>query len=198
MDAQAFEQPVSVDTLARFARREREAFVEVHRAFAQDVFRWVSRFFASPFEQEEAVQEVWLTAHRMCGAYDLNRGPLAPWLRALALNRCKELLRAKGRRPQASDPVEAIDEAVAAPGPEAQVARSHALAAVECFAAGLPADEARVLREGLAAELTLEELAQRLSLTVRQCKYLKKKLLARAAQDEGLRAALRELQGGGA
>jgi SAM-dependent MidA family methyltransferase len=43
------------------------------------------------------VQEIWLQVHRMCEAYDPARGPLLPWLRAVAVNRCRELLRARGR-----------------------------------------------------------------------------------------------------
>ncbi len=181
---------MSVDTLARFARGERAAFGEVYRAHARDVFRWVAQCFSSPFEQEEAVQEVWLMVHRVCGSYDVNRGPLAPWLRVVAGNRCKELLRARGRRPQPSEPLEAVEQALVAPGLEEGMAKATLAAAVDRFAGTLPPDEARLLREGLVGELSLEETARRLSITVRQCKYLKKKLLARAAGDAGLREVL--------
>ena len=60
----------------RFRRGEREAFVEVYRAWAPLLRRWVARFFKSPFEQEEAVQEVWLVAHRQShrGLIDLSAG----------------------------------------------------------------------------------------------------------------------------
>src|SRR5687768_890243 len=105
---------------ARFARGGRDAFVEAYTAHAGQVRRWVRRFFHSPFEQEEAVQEVWLTAHRMQGRYEPSKGPLLPWLRSLCANRCRELLRAASRRPPSDVPVEDVAEALwlDAPGPD--------------------------------------------------------------------------------
>ena len=47
----------------------------------------MARFFKSPFEQEEAVQEVWLTAHRMQTAFEPRKGPVGPWLRAQGIYR---------------------------------------------------------------------------------------------------------------
>jgi RNA polymerase sigma-70 factor, ECF subfamily len=184
--------------LARFAQGERDAFLEVYRAHAADVRRWVGRFFRSPFEQEEAAQEVWLQVHRRADSFDVNQGALAPWLRAVAAHRCLELLRARGRRPNAYLPLEDLGQAewLDAPGPDDAALLSKLRDAVASFAQGLDETEARVLREGLVEELTHEELAARLDVNVRRSKYLKKKLLERAWADPHLGSLARELLGG--
>ena len=182
-------------SVVRFAAGDRAAFVEVYRAFAPALRRWVGRFFKSPFEQEEAVQEAWLTVYRMHKSYDVNKGELGPWLRTVAANRCREILRAKGRRPDASVPLEDVDEALwlDGPGPDDAVLKAKLREAVERFAAGLEGEDAKVLRLGLIEEQTHEELAAALGVNVRRSKYLKLKLLQRAASDPALQALAAEV-----
>jgi RNA polymerase sigma-70 factor (ECF subfamily) len=192
---EARESTVPSTSVVRFAAGDRDAFVEVYRAFAAPLRRWVARFFKSPFEQEEAVQEAWLTVHRMQKSYDVNKGTLGPWLRTVAANRCRELLRAKGRRPDASVPLDDMDEALwlVAPGPDDAALASKLRQAVETFAAGLEPEDAKVLRHGLIEEQTHEELAAVLGVNVRRSKYLKLKLLQRAASDPLLQALAAEV-----
>jgi RNA polymerase sigma-70 factor (ECF subfamily) len=187
---------VSDDTgqRVRFARGERAAFLEVYAAQARAVRRWVARFFKSPFEQEEAAQEVWLMVHRMQTSYDVNRGPLAPWLRAVTSNRCRELLRAKGRRPDASVALDDAEDALwlDAPLPDEQLMQAKARAVVQDFRQALPKAEDVVLQRGVGDGLTHDELAAELGVTVRQSKYLKKKLLAKVSASAALRALAKE------
>jgi RNA polymerase sigma-70 factor (ECF subfamily) len=186
---------VSPGALERFRRGDREAFVMVYDAHASEVRPLAARFFPSPFEREEAVQEIWLQVHRMCHAYDPARGPLGAWLRALAVNRCREILRARGRRPDARESVE--DGDLTAPSdPESDVQAARIRRALGKFSAGLAADEAGVLRLSMVEERPHEEVATALGISVRRCKYLRMKLLALAATDPELRAALREVVGG--
>lgn len=179
-------------TLARFVRGDREAFLMVYEALAGEVRPLVSRFFASPFEREEALQEVWLQVHRSAHLYDPGRGGIGGWVRAVALNRCKELLRARGRRVQ---PGQALDEGdLRAEDDPEQAARDRRLReAVTRFEATLAADEAVVLRLSLVEERPLEEVARAAGISVRRCKYLRHRLLVRAAADPALRAALAEV-----
>lgn len=184
------------DVVPAFVRGDTDAFFEVYRLHEGAIRRVAQRVFDGPFEQEEAVQEIWLTVHRSCHTFDPARGSLSGWLRAVAINKVRELLRAKGREPAADlDLDEAPDEALKldGPGPEKAAQLSRIRAAVTQFARGLPAEEARVLELALVEELSLEEVAQALSSTVRRCKYLKKKLLVRAVTDPGLQRVLEEL-----
>ena len=151
-----------------------------------------ARFFARPFEREEAVQEIWLLAHRMAASYDPSRGDLLPWLRALAANRCKELLRAQGRRPA---PGAELDEDALpdASNPEQTARAARVSGAVARFEQSLDAEEARVFRLSLVEERGHDEVARALGITPRRCKYLRMKLLLRAGADPELRRALAEV-----
>lgn len=178
----------------RFASGDREGLVAAYDLLAPSVRRWVRRFFRSAFEQEEAVQEVWLTAHRMQRHYDVNRAALGPWLRALTANRCRELLRAAGRRPDAGVPLEDVEDALwlDSEAPDDAVFRAQVAAAVEKFKAELAPDEAKALQALVLEGHSHQELAQALEITVRQSKYLKLRLLERAAKDPGLAALVRD------
>ncbi len=128
----------------------------------------------------------------MAGMFDPARGELLPWLRAVAVNRCKELLRARGRRPDARVPVD--DEALVAPSdPETATRGQRLRAAVARFSASLSAEEAAVFQLSLIEEQTHDHVAATVGISARRCKYLRMKLLARAAGDPELRAALREV-----
>lgn len=164
----------------------------VYDAHAGDLRPLVARFFRSPFEREEAVQEVWLQVHRMCHAYDPERGPLLAWLRAVAVNRCREILRARGRRPDPRETVE-DDDLPSLSDPEAEARAARVREALAAFSARLAADEAGVLRLSLVEERPHDEVARALGISPRRCKYLRMKLLARAAADPLLRAALAEV-----
>ena len=178
--------PASVDqeTEARFRAGDRQAFFAVYTAYGPVIRGLAGRFFARAFEREEAVQEVWLLVYRMAPNFDPARGTLLPWLRALAANRCKELLRAQGRRP---DPREKLDEdgIVFAGGqtldPEDRVSAVRLQETVARFSARLSAEEAQVFRLSLVEERSHDEVAGAVGISVRRCKYLRMKLLLRVA-----------------
>lgn len=187
---------LSPDLLARFRQGDDRAFVEVYDHHAADLRPVVARFFASPFEREEATQEIWMQVHRNVRAFDPARGALLPWLRALAANRCKEILRAQGRRPALGHE---LDEEAMAPElvltetPERGIRRERLRSAVAAFVSGLGSEEAGVFRLALMDERGHEEVAAQLGISPRRCKYLKLKLLERAARTPALKAALEEL-----
>jgi RNA polymerase sigma-70 factor (ECF subfamily) len=183
---------LSPDLLERFRQGDDSAFMTIHDHYAAELRPLVARFFRSPFEREEASQEVWLQVYRMARAYDPERGQLLPWLRALAINRCREILRAQRRRPAPN--VELTDAALQAEeSPELSARAERLRAAVAAFVATLDAEEAGVFRLALIEELGHDEVATRLKISPRRCKYLKVKLLARAAAAGGLKEALEEM-----
>ncbi len=188
--------PASVDdeTVSRFRSGDRVAFVLVYDTFGSAVRALVCQFFKSPFEREEAAQEIWLQVHRVAAAYDPAIGALSAWLRTVAKNRCRELLRARRRRP---DPREEVDESTSAPddvaSPDAAMRRARARVAVERFSSELPEGQAAMLKLSLMEERTHDEVAALTGQSARQCKYLRKKLLERAAANAALLAALKEV-----
>lgn len=190
--------PASVDpqTAAGFRAGDRQAFLAVYGAYGPIIRGLVARFFPRPFEREEAVQEVWLLVYRMAPSFDPGRGALSPWLRTVAANRCKELLRAQGRRP---DPRATLDEDAVAvadgetAGPEDAVRAARLQETVARFSGYLSPEEAQVFRLSLVEERSHDEVARSVGISVRRCKYLRMKLLVRAAGDPAMRQALREV-----
>lgn len=178
---------------ARFRAGDREAFLAVYGAHQAAIRGLVGRFFTRPFEREEAVQEVWLLAHRMASSFDPDRGALLPWLRTVAANRCKELLRAQGRRPDPRAELDDADLAGNAGGPEDTVGAARLLEAVARFTARLSAENAQVFRLSLVEERSHDEVARAVGISARRCKYLRMKLLLRVAAEPALRQALREV-----
>jgi RNA polymerase sigma factor (sigma-70 family) len=189
--------PVDRETETRFRAGDRQAFLAVYTMYGSTIRDLVGRFFARPFEREEAVQEVWLLVHRMAPTFDPIRGALLPWLRTVAANRCKELLRAERRR---LDPrAELDDEAIVAgagdaAGPEDTVGAARLQAAVARFSARLSPEEAQIFRLSLVEERSHDEVARSVGISARRCKYLRMKLLLRVAADPAMRKALRQVQ----
>lgn len=181
------------DLLQRFRDGDRDAFMTIYDQHSADLRPLVARFFSSPFEREEALQEVWLQVHRAAAAFDPARGQLRPWLRALATNRCREILRAKGRRPAPGVALE-DDDVVAHDTPETLARRERLNVAVSNHLSTLSAAEAAVFRLALLEELPHDEVARQLGISPRRAKYLKLKLLERAAASPALRAVLEELR----
>ena len=153
----------------------------VYDQHAADLRPLVARFFASPFEREEALQEIWLHVHKVASAFDPARGELRPWLRTLASNRCREILRAAGRRPALGTEIDEGD-AQTAETPETLAQQERVQAALSAFQASLTPEEAGVFRLALLEERSHDEVAAQLGITPRRAKYLKLQLLERAAR----------------
>lgn len=166
--------------------------MKVYDAYAPQLRPLVGRFFFRPFEREEAFQEVWLQVHRAAPAYEAARGGLLPWLRTVAANRCKELLRARGRRPEPDVQLDDQD-LVTTTDPEQAARATRMHAAIARFEATLSSDEAKVFRWSLLEERGHDEVARLSGMSARRCKYLRMKLLLRAAADGELRRALGEV-----
>jgi RNA polymerase sigma-70 factor (ECF subfamily) len=173
------------ELLARFIAGEKQAFDRVFAELRRDMFLVVQRFFRSPFDQEEAFQEVWLQLHRARSQLDVNRHQeFVGWARRVARNRCIDLLKARQRRPEV--PVEDVEPAGDAGQLEAVVG-AKLQQALASFVERLDAEQQRFFQLCFREELSHEEIAAELSISVRRSKYLKKKLLERMVKNPGLR-----------
>ncbi len=81
-----------------------EAFAVLVRVFGPRVRRMAMHYFRSPFDQEEAVQEVFLLLHRQREAIDpLRSAELAGFILTLGRRRMVDLLRARRTEPIAQE-----------------------------------------------------------------------------------------------
>lgn len=145
--------------LAALAHRGREAaFVALFARHRARVYRLILNNVADADEALDLVQETFLSAHRALGRYDPAR-PMAGWLAAIALNKCRDWGRRRKLRRWLWG-TRAIDEVAdtlgdGAPGQEILAQDRDRLARLRVAIADLPV----ALREPLVL-CAVEGLAQ--------------------------------------
>jgi RNA polymerase sigma factor (sigma-70 family) len=94
------EQGMDAALLRMVRGGDAKAFEAVVRAFAPRVRRMAMHYFRSPFDQEDATQEVFLLLHRQRESVDPLRAAEFPgFVLTLARRRMVDLLRARGHQP---------------------------------------------------------------------------------------------------
>jgi RNA polymerase sigma-70 factor (ECF subfamily) len=173
--------------IVRFVAGDREAFSEIFDRLHRDLHALVRRFFRGAFDQEEAMQEVWIKLYRMRGRFDVNRaGEFVPWIRQVARNRCLDLLKARGRSHEV--PVAEMDlDASSAPRQLSELRDRQLRVAIQAIVSGLDAEQQRFFALCFVEEQSHEEIAAALGISERRSKYLKKKLLAELLRSAALR-----------
>lgn len=182
------------ETIEAFTRGERAAFDEVLRTYAHTVRRVVSTYWRGAFDQEEAMQEVWLHIWKNRGAFDATRAKeTAGFIAVLARRRCIDLLRKT--RPEVALDDDAVELPMAEPVPD-PVERAELDRAVSTFAATLAPDWRAFFDLHFVQGLPYDDVVARLRIGKLRCKYMKKVLAARAREDAGLRDVLVRRSGG--
>ncbi len=183
--AQGRTATLAQELVVRFVAGDRAAFGAVFDCLHGDLYRLVRRYFRGAFDQEEALQEVWLKLYRMRDRFDVSRHEeFVPWSRQVARNCCIDLLKARGRSHEI--PV-AETEASCDASQVAAMAGQQARQALAAFVGGLSQQEQRFFGLCFVDELSHEEIARGMDISVRRSKYLKKKLLARMLRSGSLR-----------
>lgn len=183
------------DVLARFRRGDPDAFSAVVKSFSPLIRAIVNRFWSGPFEQEEAMQEVWTHVYDQRERFDLDRvDRFRGWLAVVARNRCIHLLRKAGREAveisdDELDQIQDLDADTARPAMNAQLRE-----AVEAFTSGLDKPWRTFFELHFVQGLDYAEISQRLSITKIRCKYMKKVLIGRARKNRALREALGQVE----
>jgi len=159
--------------LALFRVGDREAFAQVVRAYGDSVRHIAARYWPGAFDQEEAVQEVWLKAYQQREALDPDR-----------------------RRPRSADELEADRELPDGEGcdPERAAQVGELVAAVEDFRGRLDEGWRIFFQLQFAEGLSLAEIGDRLELRPSRCKYMRRELMRRARRNPRLLAALGRFQ----
>jgi RNA polymerase sigma-70 factor (ECF subfamily) len=136
-------EPDDADVALRAAAGDERAFDILVRRHKDPVFRLARRYTGSPDDAYEVVQETFIAAWRAIRRYDPAR-PFGSWLRAIALNKCRDRSRraAVRRFVFGSQPLEstaALAQADPAPSAADTVIEREALSALDRALAQLPA-----------------------------------------------------------
>ncbi len=96
--------------VARCLKDDQAAVAELVARYNHQVFGLCYRMLGQRQDAEDVSQESFVRAIRGLGGWD-SRRDFAPWLLAIAGNRCRTLLAARGRRPRATFAVDELADA---------------------------------------------------------------------------------------
>lgn len=183
---------VGREVLKGFREGDRVAFADVVRAYSSTVWNVVRGFWTSPFEQEEAMQEVWLKAYRQREALDPERlEQFAAWLAVMTRRTCIDLIRKQGRRPDLSRGAELEADFGAEPASqERAVEIAEVRIAVDGFRQRLKPKHKEFFDLHFVQGLDFEQIGNQLGVSRSRCKYLRRAVIGHAKRSPGLRAAL--------
>jgi len=156
--------------LEQARRGDPQAFAELVEAYQRPVFNLCYRMLGDAGEAEDAAQESFLRAYNNMRRYDPTRS-FSTWLLSIASHHCIDQLR---RRRLVADSLEELEPweepADEHPGPETAAARREGREAARALLARLGPQDRAVIVLRYWDDLSTEEIAQALSLTVKAVK----------------------------
>ena len=156
------------------ARHDPQAFGELYRLYADQVFRYLYSRLGNVHEAEDVTAQTFLAAFE---AFDRFRqdGNFAPWLFTIARNKAMDHFRRnKKQQPELSEEASSTED-----DPLSSVIQSEQAVALSRLIHGLPEDERELLRLRFLAEMTYGEIAHFLHRTEQAVKKTIYRLLAR-------------------
>jgi RNA polymerase sigma-70 factor (ECF subfamily) len=178
-------QPTDEDLLARVADGDRDAFGDLYRRYARAVLGLALRRLGDRGRAEDAVQEAFASIWRAARSYRRERGPVAPWLYAVARNAIADRGRAR-----IEQPAEPTDQPSDGPGPAEQAEQSWVAWRVHTALQQIPETERSVLELAYWGGLSQSEVATFLGIPLGTVKTRTRSGLRRLADElEDLEAA---------
>ena len=159
------------DLVARALRGEDHAFTLLMRRHKEGIYRFVRRYVRDADAAVEVVQETFVAAWRALGRFD-ERRPFPVWLRAIALNKCRDrgrrqLVRRLAFGDKDAESPEAQRQADPAPDGEAVLMAAQRRAAVSAAISRLPAKLKEPLLLTYFDDLSQQEAADLLGISVK-------------------------------
>ena len=171
-------EPTDEDLLARVADGDRDAFGDLYQRYARAVLGLALRRLGDRGRAEDAVQEAFASVWRAARTYRRDRGPVAPWLYAVARNAIADRGRAR-----TEPPAEPVDSPSDEPGPDAKAEQSWVAWRVHRALETLPESERTVLELAYWRGLSQSEVAAELGIPLGTVKTRTRSGLGRLADE---------------
>jgi RNA polymerase sigma-70 factor, ECF subfamily len=171
-------QPTDEELLARVADGDRDAFGDLYQRYARAVLGLAIRRLGDRGRAEDAVQEAFASVWRAARSYRRERGPVAPWLYAVARNAIADRGRAR-----TEPPAEPVDSPSDEPGPDAQAEQSWVAWRVHRAMETLPDSERTVLELAYWRGLSQSEIATELGIPLGTVKTRTRSGLSRLSDE---------------
>lgn len=154
----------------RAAKGDRRAFEQIYRAYARAIYGYVLvPMLGDKDDAEDCLRDTFLSAFGALPNYQWKEPGLYPWLKVLAKNKARDLLRASGRRQRLrgafAEHVDAFVDEAADPTEE-EIEREQLRARIDVVLAGLNPRYAEVLRLRLLQGRSREECAAALDVKI--------------------------------
>jgi len=151
--------------IARAQKGSSEAFTHLVEVYQTPVYNLCSRMLGDAYEAEDAAQETFLRAYQNLRRYDDQRS-FSTWLLSIAAHYCIDQIR-KRRMPLVSlDDTPYLDPPDQEPGPEASLGRREEQKRIEVLLSTLTAQDRAVVVMRYWYDLSYEEIAESLSMSV--------------------------------
>jgi RNA polymerase sigma-70 factor (ECF subfamily) len=171
-------EPTDEDLLARVADGDRDAFGDLYERYARAVLGLAMRRLGDRGRAEDAAQEAFASVWRAARTYRRDRGPVAPWLYAVARNAIADRGRAR-----VEPPAEPVDTPSNELGPEDHAEQSWVAWRVHRAIETLPDSERTVLELAYWRGLSQSEIATELAIPLGTVKTRTRAGLARLADE---------------
>ncbi len=154
----------------RARRGDKRAFEQIYRAYAPVLYGYVLvPMLGDRDDAHDCLRETFLAAHRALPDYTWREPGIYGWLKVLAKNKARDLLRASGRRQRLrgafAEHVEALCGDVEHAGEE-EIQREQLRARIEAVLDTINPRYATVLRLRLLEDRSREECAERLEVKI--------------------------------
>jgi len=173
-------EPTDEDLLARVADGDRDAFGDLYTRYARPVLGLAMRRLGDRGRAEDATQEAFASVWRAARTYRAERGPVAPWLYAVARNAIADRGRAR-----VEPPTEPVDTPSDEPGPPEHAEHSWLAWRVHRAMETLPQSEREVLELAYWRGLSQSEISERLDVPLGTVKTRTRSGLRRLSEELG-------------
>lgn len=173
-------EPTDEDLVARVADGDRDAFGDLYTRYARAVLGLAIRRLGDRGRAEDAAQEAFASVWRAARTYRRDRGPVAPWLYAVARNAIADRGRAR-----VEPPAEPVDLPSDDPGPPDHAEQSWLAWRVHRALETLPETERTVLEHAYWRGLSQSEISEALGVPLGTVKTRTRAGLRRLADELG-------------
>jgi RNA polymerase sigma-70 factor (ECF subfamily) len=171
-------EPTDEDLLARVADGDHDAFGALYRRYARAVLGLAMRRLGDRGRAEDAVQEAFTSVWRAARSYRRERGPVAPWLYAVARNAIAD----RGRV-RVEPPAPQIETPSDAPEPDVRAEQAWLAWRVHRALEELPESERTVIELAYWRGLSQSEISEMLGIPLGTVKTRTRSGLRRLADE---------------
>jgi RNA polymerase sigma-70 factor (ECF subfamily) len=151
--------------LAQAIKGNAEAFTNLVELYQRPVFNLCYRMLGDPDEAEDAAQETFLRAYNGLKRYDVQRS-FSTWLLSIAAHFCIDQMRRRHFTLLSMDTLPHLDPPDMSPGPEMMLSLGEEQRRVRVLLGSLNAVDRAAVVMRYWYELSYDEIAESLSLTV--------------------------------